>query len=529
MGPEGTVSALAVSGDEIVWAGDAADAERWIGPQTHVVELNGRTVVPGFADAHIHLESLGRSLVDVDLVGSRSYAEVIERIVARAAELPEGTWITGRGWDQNDWPEAVFPHHEALSRALPHHPVVMRRIGGHALLANAAALEAAGIDRKTVAPEGGHIHVDDSGAPTGVLVDNAMSLMGRVMPPTSREDRRRHVRAAVDHLHARGVTAVHDAGIPASSIDLYDDMARAGELPLRVAVMVAASEPELLDPQSEREWPTDDLTGDGLISVRAIKLSVDGALGSRGAALIEPYSDAPQTRGLVLVPEARTRQLVRFALEGDWQLCVHAIGDGANRQVLDLFAAGLDAQPVDDHRFRIEHAQVLQPDDLSRFAELGVIPSMQAQHQTSDMPWAEERLGPERITGAYAWRALLDTGVIIAGGSDAPVEQVDVAAVLHASVTRRDLDDHPIDGWYPDQAMTQEEALLSVTRWAAEASFWEDRIGSLVVGKQADLVVLSLDPLACEPEQLKGMAVELTVFDGDVVFPLQSLAASRPE
>lgn len=522
MGPAGTVTAVALRDRHVVWTGDADDAGPWIGPGTQVIEIGDRAVVPGLADAHLHLSGLGSALAEVDLMGTTSYEEVVARVAAAASALPPGTWVTGRGWDQNDWPETRLPHHQALSEAVPDHPVVMRRIGGHALLANASALAAADIGRGAEAPDGGFIHRDDGGAPTGVLIDNAMALMDRVVPPITREEHRRRVKLAVEHLHEQGITAVHDARTSAETIELFGEMARAGELPLRVAVMLAAEDPARLLAPEVTGFPTDDLTGDGLVSVRMIKLSADGALGSRGAAMIEPYTDEPGTRGLVLHPEPYMRQLVRDCLEDGWQLCIHAIGDAANRQVLDLYEAGLDENPVDDHRFRIEHAQVVHPGDLPRFAELGVIPSIQTQHLTSDMPWALDRVGEDRLEGAYAWRTLLDSGVILAGGSDAPVERVDVAQLFHAAVTRRGKDGQPPEGWDSTQAMTPTEALQHVTIWAAQSAFWEDRIGSLEVGKRADVALLSLDPLTCPPEQLAELDVEMTVFDGQVVFPRQT-------
>lgn len=511
-------SAVALVDGRIAWVGDAADAAPWIGPATEVVELAGRAVLPGFADAHLHLSGLADLLVEVDLVGTRSFAEVVQRVAARAAELPDGTWVMGRGWDQNDWPDTQLPHHAALSEAIPRHPVVLTRIDGHALLANRAALDAAGVGTASVAPDGGRIHFDDSGEPTGVLVDNAMGLVRSLLPEAPRAERRRRLAVAIAHLHAHGITSVHDAGIDADTVRLFAEMARAGELPLRVHAMLRADDPELRRPRVDSGWPSADLTGQGLLAVRAIKAMADGALGSRGAALLRPYADEPGQRGLVLADHEGVAELASFALAHGWQLCTHAIGDRANRIVLDAYEQALTARPTNDHRFRVEHAQIIDPADIPRFAQLGVTPSMQAQHQTSDMPWAGERLGEERLAGAYAWRALLDTGVTIPGGSDAPVEVLDVPAALHAAATRQDADDQPPGGWHAEQCMTRAEALAHVTLWPAWAAFHEDDLGSITPGKRADLVVLSADPLTVPASDLDDLVVELTVFDGQVVY-----------
>jgi len=518
-GPRGA-TALAVVGDRIAWIGGDAQAGRWEGPRTRRVDLAGRALLPGLIDAHLHLESLAHHLADVDLVGTRSYAEVVQRVMARAAREPAGTWILGRGWDQNDWARPEFPHHELLSRAVPDHPVVLRRIGGHALLANRAALEAAGIDAESSIPDGGRMLLDPDGEPTGVLVDAAMALLDRAVPPVPRAVTARRVRAAIDTLHRAGITSIHDAGVDAEGVALFAEMARAGDFPLRSHVMIAADEPRLAAEPGETGWPTDDLTGQGLLAVRAIKLVADGALGSRGAALLDDYSDDEGNLGLLTTTAERALSLARFALDRGWQLCTHAIGDRANRLVLDAYEEAFDGRRAEGRgaRFRVEHAQVLAADDVPRFAALGVIPSMQAQHQASDMPWAEARLGPVRVRGAYAWRSLVDAGSTIAGGSDCPVERADPIAALHAAVTRRDESLEPKGGWYPEQCLTREEALLSMTRWAAEAAFDEDRTGSLRPGMVADLVVLSADPMTVPDDALLDLRVDLTVFDGDVVF-----------
>jgi predicted amidohydrolase YtcJ len=515
--------ALAVRANRVVLIGDSDEARALIGPDTRVVQLAGRPVYPGFADGHIHLSGYGTALRQVDLVGAPSEAAVIQRTVAFANTLPPGGWVQGRGWDQNDWEQDEFPTHEALSAALPDRPVVLRRIDGHALLANAAAMAAAGVDGEVRSPEGGRILRDAAGLPTGVFIDNAMDLINAAVPKESRKDQTSGVRLAINALHSHGITSVHDAGVSMGTVEIYRSLALQGLFDLRAHVMLSDNSPWIR--RAASGLPTSDLTGQGLIAVRAIKTYADGALGSRGAALLTDYTDEAGNRGLKVRPTEEIGELARHALRKGWQLCVHAIGDRGNRDTLDAMEAALGDVPSDerpaharDPRFRIEHVQVLSPQDIPRFAELGVIPSMQTQHQTSDMPWAEARLGPARTRGAYAWRSLLDTGVILCGGSDCPVERPDPIAAFHAAVTRRDAQRLPAGGWHPEQVMTRDEAIRHLTVWPAYAAFNEDRLGTLEVGRLADLVVLSGDLLTLPEDRLPDQRVELTVFDGRVVF-----------
>lgn len=563
--------AVAIRDGYILAVGSDAEMEDYIESGTEVVALGGRVAVPGFADSHLHLVGLGETLRDVDVTGTGSYDEVVRRAADRAGQAPAGTWIVGRGWDQNDWSDTSFPHHSRLSDAVPGHPVVLERIDGHALLANAEAMRLAGVDASTTAPEGGTILRDGAGEPTGVFIDNAMSLVSRAAPSSTDAGIRDAVRRATALLHSRGVTAVHDAGIDERTLDVYVDMADAGEFALRNHVMVTPDgfrRDTAGDEDAQRaRWltPMSNLGGHGLIDKRAIKLVADGALGSRGAALLEEYSDDPGNLGLDVVPPEEVTDLAAEALRRGMQLCVHAIGDRANRAVLDAFEQALREVPpkrrgmesfasgkrdrhtpygrrwrVQDelyglsnpdsdrrdllgpiperHRFRIEHAQLVHPSDVERFADLGVIPSMQAQHQTSDMPWAGERLGSHRTPAAYAWRSLLDTGVIVAGGSDAPVEDPDPLVDFHAAVTRSDRSGMPRGGWHPEQAMTREEALKHVTLWPAIASHNELRMGRIAPAMVADIAVLSGDPLDVPEAALLDLRVDLTIFDGEIVY-----------
>jgi predicted amidohydrolase YtcJ len=480
-----------------------------------VVDLDGRTAIPGMVDAHAHLLGLGMALRTVDLTGTKSYDEVIARVAARARDVPAGTWILGRGWDQNDWSDTRFPSHEALSRAVPEHPVYLTRVDGHAALVNARAMAAANLAATATNPEGGRIERLANGAPSGVLVDRAMGLVSRAIPAASREELRAATLAAVKEANRWGLTGIHDAGVGRETIDVYEELARERRYTLRNYVMIR-SDDATLDHYLKR-GPQSALH-DGRIWIRAIKISADGALGSRGAALLEPYSDSPEHSGLITTPRERIEQVAVRALRAGFQLNVHAIGDRANRIVLDAFEAALGAVPTADHRFRVEHAQILHYADIPRFARLDVIPSMQASHQTSDMYWAGNRLGPTRLLGAYAWRALLQTGVIIPNGSDFPVEAVNPLISFHAAVSRQDEQNWPTGGWFAEQRMTRDEALKSMTLWPAIAAFQEGDYGSLAPGNAADFVVLDQDIMTVAPERILATRVLATYLAGRPVY-----------
>jgi predicted amidohydrolase YtcJ len=485
------------------------------GGGTRVVDLQGKTVIPGMVDAHAHLAGLGTSLRIVSLVGTRSVDDVIARVAARAKEVPRGSWILGRGWDQNDWPDTRFPTHEALSRALPDHPVYLTRVDGHAAFVNEAALRAASIEADTPDPDGGRILRGANGAATGVLVDRAQLIVNRVIPPPSRQEQRASILAAVREANRWGLTGIHDAGVARATIDLYEELAKAGEYTLRNYVMVANDSADI--GHYLARGPQSGLY-DGHLWIRSIKVVADGALGSRGAALLEPYSDDAGNSGLEVTPARRIRAIAIQALRRGFQVNTHAIGDRANRTALDAYAAALAEVPVADHRFRVEHAQILHHEDIPRFSELGVIPSMQASHQTSDMYWAGNRIGSGRLLGAYAWRSLLDLGNIIPNGSDFPVEAVNPLISFHAAVSRQDANDWPAGGWFPEQRMTREEALESMTIWPAYAAFQERELGSLSVGKYADFVVLDQDIMRVAPSAILATRVLATYIGGRAVY-----------
>lgn len=509
------VQALVVRDGRVVFVGSTREAMTFRAAKTQVLDLDGAAVIPGMIDAHAHLLGLGQSLQTIDLRGTASFDAVIARVVERRAATVPGRWIVGRGWDQNDWADTRFPEHAALSANTADHPVLLERVDGHAVLVNAAALKAAGITRDTPDPAGGRIEHDAEGEPSGVLVDNAIDLVTKVMPAATPDELRDAVTRAIAELQRWGLTGIHDAGVTREVIGVYEALAREGRHGLRNYVMVAGNDADI-------DWAlqrgAQNGLYDGRLWIRSIKLSADGALGSRGAWLLEPYADAPGHSGLATLPAGRVRAVATRALKAGFQVNTHAIGDRANRVVLDELSEALDAVPVADHRFRIEHAQILHPDDLARFAELGVIPSMQSSHQTSDMYWAGVRIGPTRELGAYAWRSLLDTGVIVPNGSDLPVELTNPLISFHAAVSRQDAKDWPAGGWHPEQRMTRDEALKSMTLWPAQAAFMEAEVGSLGVGKRADFVVLDQDLMRVPAELILRTRVRQTWLGGERVY-----------
>lgn len=517
------VSAIVVRGDRIVFVGSDAEAATFAGRSTRIQDLGGRTILPGFADAHIHVLGVGQALRRVDLVGVKTYEEVVSRVVARSKEMKAGEWILGRGWDQNLFPSREFPTHDALTRAAPDNPVVLGRIDGHALLANAKAMALAGVTAKTKDPAGGRIVRDAAGNPTGVFVDNAKELVERAVPSSSHGELKKALVAAIANLNSWGLTSAQDPGEGPTVTGIYEELARGNQLNVRSYVML--SDPDVSDSASWansknpfiRRGPQSSLYN-GHLWIRSIKLYADGAMGSRGAALLAPYSDDPGNTGLLVSTPEHIRGTAEMALKKGFQVNVHAIGDRGNRIALDAFDSALKKFPRADHRFRIEHAQTLSPADIPRFAKLGAIPSMQSSHQTSDMGWIERRLGPERVKGAYAWRSLLETGVIIPNGTDAPVERVNPFITFHSAITRQSPDNQPASGWYPAQKMTRDEALKSMTIWPAYAAFQEKVMGSLAPGKYADFVILSQDIMRVPEIEIMKTVVIATYVGGRPVY-----------
>lgn len=512
------VRALAARGDEIVAIGSEAEVATWIGAGTQVIDLEGRLAIPGFIEGHAHFLGIGDSKMQLPLADARRWSDIVAMVELAADAARDDELIRGRGWHQEKWevaPEGAvhgLPVHESLSAVSPRNPVVLVHASGHASFANARAMELAGIDAGTPDPPGGEIVRDASGEPIGVFRETAQSLLFRAMTRGAAPDGRRVAQLAAEECLAKGVTSFQDAGSSFDDVELLREMAESGELGVRLWMMLRVSNEEL-----ERRLPGYRVhgVGDEHLTVGGLKVSIDGALGPHGAWLLEPYEDLPESAGLNTVSVESVERLAELALEHGLQLCVHAIGDRANREVLDLMERAF--ADVDDGaalRWRIEHAQHLHPDDIPRFARLGVIAAMQGVHCTSDAPWIPQRLGDERArTGAYVWRDLLESGAIVTNGTDAPVEDVDPIASFHASVSRR-LPNGEV--FYPRQRMTRLEALRSYTLDAAYSAFEEDRKGSLSVGKLADITVLSLDILDVPEDRILDARVVHTIVGGEV-------------
>lgn len=511
--PQGSY-AIAVSSGRIRDVGPADEIRRRY-RGARVVDTTGSTILPGLTDAHAHLYGLGFALETVNLVDTASLAEVVELVRARAAVASPGEWILGRGWDQNDWPVKEFPTAVTLSAAIPAHPVFLRRIDGHAALVNAAALRAAGISAATPDPPGGRIVRDERGEPTGVFVDSAMDLVERVIPAPSFEIVKRRIHTAAERIAARGLTEIHDAGADDETIRAVIQLIDENRFPIRVYTMLA--DDKALLARWFARGPLLDY-GDRL-TVRAVKLYADGALGSRGAALLEPYSDDPGNSGLAIATADHIEDVATRALRSGFQVGTHAIGDRGVRTVIDAYEkAGIGPAK----RFRIEHLQVVAPSDFARLARSGIIASMQPTHATSDMYWAEARVGPERIRGAYAWRTVLNSGARLALGSDFPVEAVSPLFGLHAAVTRQDQKNWPEGGWYPSERLNLAEAIRGFTLDAAYAAFEESSRGTIEPGKLADFTIIEGDLYAMPPADLHKAAIRMTVVGGEIVYDSKS-------
>jgi predicted amidohydrolase YtcJ len=480
-----------------------------------VIDGRGKTLLPGLIDSHGHVIDLGFEGVRINLTGTASLKEAQDRIKAYAAANPDRLWLLGDGWNQVQWNLGRFPTARELDLAVADRPAVLGRIDGHAKWLNTKALAAAGIDGATVDPVGGRIERDEAGNPTGVLVDKAMDLIDGFIPPPSVVERRAALKAALAHMNSVGLTAVGDAGDTAKVIALYKEMADQGLLTVRVYAMIEDTGPDF-----ETLSKSGPLIGYGRdrLTVRSVKLYADGALGSRGAALLAPYSDKPDQRGLLFMTDDAMEHKIETALKAGYQVNIHAIGDAANHQVLDAFEAAYQAVGGRQLRNRIEHAQVVALTDIPRFKQLDLIASMQPTHATSDKNMAESRIGKERLKGAYAWHTFLAQGTRIAAGSDFPVESDNPFFGLHAAVTRTDHGNEPKGGWHIEQAMTLKEAFRAFTLDAAYAQHQEKSIGSLETGKWADFIVVDRDPFKIAPADLWKIKVEQTWVAGERVY-----------
>ncbi|WP_127139100.1 amidohydrolase [Flagellimonas oceanensis] len=494
-------SSMAIKDGKFVAVGETGEISKKYNAQENL-DAQGRTIVPGLIDAHCHFYGLGQNQQVVDLVGTQSFDEVLERVVAFQKER-QSNFIQGRGWDQNDWEVKEFPTKDKLDELFPDTPVALRRIDGHALLVNQKALDMAGITADTET-EGGEI-VKENGEPTGILVDNPMGLIGAIVPPSTRAQKIQALKDAEEISLDYGLTTVNDAGLSRDIIELIDSLQQAGELSIRVYAMVA-NYPENLDYFLDKGI----IKTEGL-NVRSVKVYGDGALGSRGAALRAPYSDKPGHFGAMVTPVDQIEALAQRIAASDYQMNTHAIGDSANIVVLRAYDKALEGKT--DRRWKVEHAQIITPSDFDYF-EKGIIPSVQPTHATSDMYWAGDRLGPERVQGAYAYKDLLEKAGLVALGTDFPVEQVNPFLTFYAAVARQDVEQYPEGGFQMENALSREETLKGMTLWAAYSNFEEDEKGSIEPGKFADFVVLSDDIMTIPSEEIPNVTAKHVFLGG---------------
>ncbi|MCA9722922.1 MAG: amidohydrolase [Gemmatimonadales bacterium] len=521
---DGAAQAIAVREGRIVWVGAEADAEAWIDAGTEVRDLTGRVIYPGFVDAHAHFGGIGQRELTLNLEGTDTKDAFLTRLEEAVARTPKGEWVTGRGWIETFWDPPVFPTRHDLDRIAPDHPVLLTRADGHASIANSAALRLAGVTGATPAPPGGAINLDVDGEPTGMLIDRAQALVRRHVPETSTAQLERAMELASERSVRLGWTQVHDMHGSWDEVAMMRRLYDQDRIKVRLYKTISGPGEQAdsliaLGPQPPEF--------DDRFELRAIKIVVDGALGSRGAALLDPYSDDPATLGLITTDTVAVKAMLRAALRGGIQVAGHAIGDRANRLLLDLYGDALAAVPtaeraIAEPRWRNEHSQIVQPADLPRFAELGVIASMQPSHAIGDLHFVPSRIGLDRTAGAYAWHSLLELGVPVAGGSDAPVERGEPMIEFYAAVARKDLQGRDGPGWHPEERVTREQALAMFTRYPAFAAFAEDRAGTIAVGKRADFTILDRDIMVIpEPEILQATNV-MTVIGGRIVYDATS-------
>jgi predicted amidohydrolase YtcJ len=520
--------ALAVRGDKIVEVGTAKKIGRYIGPQTEVLDLQGKLATPGLVDSHLHFTGIGQAKLSLDLTKAKSWDDIVALVAAAAKQAKPGEWITGRGWHQEKWDKAPqpnvdgLPYHDALSKVSPDNPVLLTHASGHSSLANAKAMALANITSKTANPQGGEIIKDPKGRPIGAFLETAQGMLRRgqgrsraaMTPEDVEAEQLKVIALASQECLSKGLTSVTDAGTGWSTIERYKKAIDAGTLGVRLNAMLSESAATIAARAKDFK-----LIGYGAdhLTVRSIKRLIDGALGSHGAWLLEPYADLPSSVGLNTDSVENIKETAKVAIENGFQLCIHAIGDRANREVLDIYEETFKSHPeAKDVRWRVEHAQHLSLDDIPRFGRLGVIAAMQAIHCTSDGPWVLKRLGPKRAEeGAYVWRKLMSSSAVISNGTDAPVEDVDPIPGLYASVTRKMRDGQL---FYPDQKMTREEALRSYTWNGAYAAFEENIKGSLAPGKLADMTVFSKDIMTCPEDEILTAQVLYTIVGGKVLF-----------
>ncbi len=528
-----TVEAVATKDNIILFAGSLTEAELYKDDKTQIIDLEGKTMTPGLIEGHGHFMGLGYNELNLDLMNTKSYQEIVDAVAEKVKTTPPGEWIVGRGWHQSKWttmPEEMvkgFQTHDLLSSVSPDNPVYLSHASGHAGFANAKAMEIAGlqllpkegIDQFEV--EGGEVMRDQIGRPTGIFNERAQTIIRKHIPETTTEKNNQAFELAVAACHRNGITGFHDAGIGKETIALYEAMKTADKMKIRMYAMLTGWDKDLVTEWYKKGPMVDP---DHLVTIRSVKLNCDGALGSRGAWLLEPYTDRPDHFGHETLPMDFVKETALNGLRNGFQVCSHAIGDRANREILDRYEAALEevTDANTDHRFRIEHAQHLHPDDIPRFAELGVIPAMQAVHMSSDRPWAIDRLGEKRIKeGAYMWQDLLQSGIPIVNGTDVPVEPLNPIASLYASVSRKTLKGTPEGGFEPEQKMTRAQALRSYTLDAAYGAFEEDIKGSITVGKLADFTIYNQDLMKVPEDDFLKTEIAMTIFNGEVVYTIQ--------
>lgn len=515
-------TAIAIKGDKLIYVGDEAGVEAFIGANTKVTDLGGKTVLPGLVEGHMHVTGLGSSLMNLDCFWKPK--DTILALVKAAAEKAEpGQWIQGRGWMNTVWENTDYPTKEELDVVAPNNPVFLTRACGHMGWANSMAIELAGVTKDTPNPQGGEYLKNADGELLGCMTDTAMRPISSLIPALDLNQQREALLKAQEQLFSYGLTSAMDAG---NSVAVYENvfghLYETGQLKLRVYGMISHTSAEGAVADYLKAHPIDnenyELLYDNHLSLRCVKMFADGSLGARSAGMLEPYSDREGHIGDYRYTQEQVDEVVKVAYDAGYQIATHCIGDGANNQMINAYEKAILANPRDNHRLRIEHFQIVAPDDIDRTIALGIIPSMQTTHATSDMLVAEDRVGPERIKTSYAWRTILDKGSIIANGSDAPVELVNPYHGLYAAVTRKSRMGSPDEGWYVNQAMTREEALRSFTNWSSYAEFTEDIKGSLEVGKLADFVVIDRDYMTCPAEEIKDIQAVMTVSGGEVVY-----------
>lgn len=511
-------TAVAIRGGKIVYVGSDKGALALRGRRTRVIDLNGATVIPGLVDSHTHFVELGAKLESVDLTDVATEAQAVAKVAERAKSVPKGEWIFGAGWDEGAWANR-YPDKRQLSAAVPDHPVVLRSLHGFAIWTNQAALDAGKISKTSPVPVGGEMRLGPDGQPNGLFLNRAATMVDAAVPPEPPAVVARHALKGLTQMAADGYVMVHEAGVPAQAMAALQQLEDEQRLPIRVYALLSLRDPALM-----RQWIArgPDRDSDSMLVTRAVKAYYDGALGSRGARLLADYADKPGHRGISGSGYGFDRDLAKAAMKAGFQLGIHAIGDAGNREVLDFLEAEFKADPnTVQGRHRIEHAQVISPEDQPRFARLGVIASMEPPHAVEDKSWAEVRLGPQRVLGAYAWRKLRTGGARLTFNADNPGSDHSIFYGLHAAITRQDKQLQPPGGWYPAERLTIEEAIRGYTSWSAYAAFREDQTGIIAKGRWADLTVMDIDPFALAgsaPEKILAGRIRATIVSGKVVY-----------